>query len=123
MLVRIDPTRAEPVFAQIAGSVRADIAAGRVRAGERLPAAKEVAQALDINLHTVLHAYRELRDEGLISMRPGRGAVVAELGAALAEMQGEIDRLVERAAALGIDGDTLASLVAETTHDRRGTTR
>jgi len=128
MLLRIDPTRDEPVYAQLATSIRADIAAGRLRAGERLPSAKEVAGGLDVNLHTVLHAYQVLRDEGLISMRPGRGAVVAERGADMAALLPQIVRLAARADELGIDRDTLASLVrdagvagAQTEDDGKGT--
>lgn len=122
MLLRIDPTRDEPVYAQLAASIRADIAAGRVGAGERLPSAKDVARALTVNLHTVLHAYQVLRDEGLISMRPGRGAVVAERGAAVAELLPQIARLAARADELGIDRDTLASLVRDASADDRDAT-
>lgn len=119
MLLRIDPTRDEPVYAQLAASIRADIAAGRVTAGERLPSAKDVARSLDVNLHTVLHAYQVLRDEGLVSMRPGRGAIVAERGAAVAVLLPHITRLAARADELGIDRDTLASLVRDAgIHDR-----
>ncbi|MGO1628269.1 MAG: GntR family transcriptional regulator, partial [Microbacterium sp.] len=76
MLIRIDPTREEPVFTQIAASIRGDIVAGSVGEGDRLPSAKQVAASLGVNLHTVLHAYQQLRDDGLVDMRPGRGAVV-----------------------------------------------
>lgn len=121
MLLRIDPHSAEPLFAQVAASVRADVAAGRLRVGDRLPAAREVASAADINLHTVLRAYQLLRDEGLVDMRRGRGAVVTEAGGALADLRGDIAALRERARALGISIDTLASLVREgdegKTHD------
>ena len=56
--------------------MRREMAAGRLLRGERLPSAKEAASLLDINLHTVLRAYQTLRDEGLIDLRRGRGAVV-----------------------------------------------
>lgn len=36
--------------------MRADIAAGALRAGARLPSARELAASLGVNLHTVLHA-------------------------------------------------------------------
>lgn len=113
MLLRIDPHSAEPLFAQVAAAVRADVAAGRLRVGERLPAAREVAKAADINLHTVLRAYQVLRDEGLVDMRRGRGAVVTEAAAAIAALQDDIAALRERARALGLSPDTLASLLRE----------
>ena len=83
MLVRIDPESEAPLFAQIAASVRADAAAGRVRPGDRLPAARDIAAALGVNVHTVLHAYQDLRDEGLVELRRGRGAVVTAQAATL----------------------------------------
>ena len=111
MLIRIDPTREEAVFSQIAVSIRDDIAAGRIAAGERLPAAKQIAASLGVNQHTVLHAYQELRDEGLIDMRPGRGAVVTQTAAAAAELHEDIRALVARASERGISPDLLASLI------------
>lgn len=117
MLVRIDPNSSLPLFAQIAASIRMDAAAGRMGPGDRLPAARELATALEVNLHTVLHAYQELRDEGLIDMRRGRGAVVTDAVAPLAALHDEIVALAAHARELGLPADTLAALVKEATHD------
>ncbi|GAA1939960.1 GntR family transcriptional regulator [Microbacterium aoyamense] len=113
MLIRVDPTRDTPLFDQLAGSIRADIAAGVLSAGDRLPSARDVATGLDVNLHTVLRAYQELRDEGLVDMRRGRGAVVTDAAAPLAALHGDVTALVERARALGLNPETLASLIKE----------
>ncbi|MCR2762310.1 GntR family transcriptional regulator [Microbacterium sp. zg.B48] len=118
MLLRVDPTSEEPLFAQVAASVRADAAAGRLLPGDRLPSARDVADALGVNLHTVLHAYQDLRDEGLVDMRRGRGAVVTAAAAPLAQLHDDIAALVDRARALGLSTDTLASLVKEIARDR-----
>ena len=114
MLIRVDPASDVPIFAQVAASVRADAASGRLQSGDRLPSAREVAGSLDVNLHTVLRAYQELRDEGLVDMRRGRGAVVTDAVAPLAQLHDDVVALVERARALGLSPDTLAALVKET---------
>lgn len=114
MLIRIDADSARPLFEQVASSVRADILTGRLTAGDRLPSAREVAASLHINVHTVLRAYQQLRDEGLVDLRRGRGAVVAASAAPLAELSDDISQLVARAAALGLSPSTLAAFVKET---------
>ena len=75
MLVRIDPA-GPPAYRQISDQIRASIHGSRLRAGTRLPAAKDLAASLGVHMHTVLRAYGELRDEGLVDLRPRRGAVV-----------------------------------------------
>lgn len=113
MLVRIDPNSAVPLFAQIAASIRTDAAAGRLRPGERLPAARDVATSLGVNLHTVLHAYQELRDEGLVEMRRGRGAVLTDAVTQLTSLHGDIVALAAKGRALGLTADTLAALITD----------
>ncbi len=76
MLLRIDPSAPVDLFEQIAAGLRRAIVHGEVRGGERLPPARELAGSLGVNMHTVLRAYGRLRDEGLVELRRGRGAVV-----------------------------------------------
>jgi len=114
MLVRTDPSSDVPLFAQIAASVRADAVAGRLRPGDRLPSARVVAAALEVNLHTVLHAYQQLRDEGLLHLHRGRGAVVTPAAADLAQLRDEIAALTSRARRLGLSAEALAALIRHT---------
>ena len=76
MLIRIDPGDPRPLYEQISLQVRGAIGDGSLASGDRLPPAKELAEDIGVNVHTVLKAYAELRDAGLIELRPRRGAVV-----------------------------------------------
>ncbi len=76
MLWTIDPGSDEPLFAQLVAQVHVALSRGTLSTGDRLPAARELAGSLDLNVHTVLRAYQELRDSGVIDLRRGRGAIV-----------------------------------------------
>jgi DNA-binding transcriptional regulator YhcF (GntR family) len=78
VFLRVDLTRNTPLANQIAAGVRRSIANGSVQPGERLPGARELAESLQVSIHTVLAGYQMLRDEGLIELRRGRGAIVRQ---------------------------------------------
>jgi GntR family transcriptional regulator len=74
--VKIDRRDPTELHRQVAAELRRAIADGEARAGERLPPAKDLAAILGVNTNTVLRALRELRDEGLLEFRRGRGITV-----------------------------------------------
>ncbi|WP_331718975.1 GntR family transcriptional regulator [Streptomyces virginiae] len=76
MLVEIDHSSPVSLAEQIAAAVRRALGQGTLHRGERLPSARSLARTLDINVHTVLRGYQILKEEHLIDLRPGRGAVV-----------------------------------------------
>jgi GntR family transcriptional regulator len=76
MLLKLDESSPAPLYDQIAAEIRRAVARGEVAVSEQLPPARALAEALEVNMHTVLRAYGILRDEGLIELRRGRGAVV-----------------------------------------------
>jgi len=76
ILLRIDSEGTEPLYRRIAAAVRRGLASDEIAVGDRLPTARALAEELGVNMHTVLRAYGELRDEGLIDLRRRRGAVV-----------------------------------------------
>jgi DNA-binding transcriptional MocR family regulator len=60
----------------IAEALEADVRAGRIQPGDRLPPQRAVAQALGVDLTTVTRAFNEARRRGLITAHPGRGSFV-----------------------------------------------
>jgi DNA-binding transcriptional MocR family regulator len=64
----------QPEYAALADAVRGLIRDGRVALSVRLPAERELADALRVSRTTVTAAYRELRASGHLSSRRGAGS-------------------------------------------------
>ncbi|MFA6507874.1 MAG: GntR family transcriptional regulator [Treponemataceae bacterium] len=77
----------KPIYEQIADSLCADAAAGRLSAGGRIPSARELAASLEVNPNTAARALQMLADRGVARMERGTGYFLADDGAgkALAE--------------------------------------
>jgi GntR family transcriptional regulator len=73
----IDTASRKPIYEQLADGLKALIARGELREGVTLPPVRQLAADLGVNLNTVAVAYRQLQDEGLITVRHGSGAVVS----------------------------------------------
>jgi GntR family transcriptional regulator len=85
--MQLEVTDSTPLWEQVAAEIRRAIAEGEAKPGERMPLAKDLATVLGVNRNTVLRALHQLRDEGLLEIRQGRGITVAgtlERGAVLA---------------------------------------
>jgi GntR family transcriptional regulator len=106
--------RREPIdlYAQVAAEIRRAIADGEAKPGERLPPARDLAAVLGVNTNTALRALRQLRDEGLLEFRRGRGVTVAgtpERGALVARARD----LVQYARAQGYRVDELVRIIQD----------
>jgi len=113
MLVRVDPSASEPLYAQIAAQVRAAIGKGKLSAGEQLPPARDLADALGVNMHTVLRAYGDLRDEGLVEMRRRRGVRVRDGVDGRARLVELVGHVAAEASRQGVSRTELRRLIEE----------
>ncbi|HSI40965.1 MAG TPA: phosphonate metabolism transcriptional regulator PhnF [Xanthobacteraceae bacterium] len=66
------------LWRQIAERLEADIAAGTLKPGQRLPVEADLAERFGVNRHTLRRALAVLTDRGLIEATPGRGTFVRE---------------------------------------------
>jgi len=120
VLISVDPRDLRPIYVQIIVQIKEQIRRGELKPGEGLPSVRELAENLGVNLHTVHHAYQQLREQGVINMRLGRGATVSQLRDIPAGRE-EIDSVIARrlreliteAFHLGLSKDEFRLLVEE----------
>jgi GntR family transcriptional regulator len=111
MLLKLDPSSGLPLYVQIAAAVRRAIADGEVEPGDRLPAARDLARSLDVNMHTVLRAYNDLRDDGVIELRRGRGAIVRAGSRPIAGITHLVAELAAEAGRHGVSAEEVIEMV------------
>lgn len=111
MLFSIDASSLTPIYDQLSAGIRGQVVTGELKPGARLPAARDLAESLEVNVHTVLRAYQVLRDEGFIELRRGRGAVVADRAGDYAQLTKDINRVVAEAKRLELTPGALAALI------------
>ncbi|MEU3410657.1 GntR family transcriptional regulator [Streptomyces sp. NPDC006658] len=111
MLLHWDTADTRPLHEQVAAAIRRAIAEGECRAGDRLPSARALSTALDINVNTVLRGLRRLRDEGLLEFRRGRGITVTEGAARRSGIQLRVRELVAEASRLGYSRTDLIDMI------------
>jgi len=116
-----------PLFMQIAEQIADDVAEGNLAEGERVPSTNELAAFYRINPATAAKGINMLIDDGLLDKRRGIGMFVAD-GARerlLADRRKRfaeqyLDPMLLEAKRLGIDVDTLISLIRESSHTTGG---
>lgn len=74
---------------QIINQVTADVAAGRLRPGDRLPTTPELREKYDASIHTVRAAMTLLKAAGVVEFVAGVGMIVS------AAQGGEADKRKE----------------------------
>jgi len=104
----------QPIYLQVRDRVVAMILDEVLKEGDPLPSVRTVAAEYRINPLTVLKAYQELADEGLVETRRGRGMFI-NAGARDLLLKGEREKFIatewprirQRIERLGLDADAL----------------
>lgn len=69
---------AGPIYAQIVRGVERMLANGKMKPGEKLPSARELAAELKVNPNTVIHAFSQLEMAQVTETKRGLGTFVRE---------------------------------------------
>ena len=117
MLPRINPTKSEPIYAQLMHEIKYFVATGMLAPGEPLPSVREMAVKLRINPNTVARAYRGLERDGVVVTMRGKGVYVSDSPRhsdktrALAEIKETLDGILVEAFHMGISAEQVRELL------------
>jgi len=104
---RVEFEPGKPPYRQVVFAAHRAIVGGDLNPGDPFPSVRELSRSLKINPNTAHKAIRELVADGLLEMRTGVGAYVAEAPPATgaeraALLTNELQRLVVEAQRLGL---------------------
>lgn len=106
-----------PIYRQIRSQVENRLLDGSLSVGDPLPSVRQMSAELSVNPLTVMRAYQQLVEEGLIEKRRGIGMHVAPgapnkllTGARSSFIEDEWPKILERIRQLGLDRSKLPGL-------------
>jgi DNA-binding transcriptional regulator YhcF (GntR family) len=123
MNITIDIESERPIYRQVADEIKALIARGDLAEGMALPAVRQLAADLGVNMNTIATAYRELQNDGLLTVRHGSGAVVASRQTSAASRDEMRKALRAVLAEMILSGMRRAEIVVAVTDELRGLTK
>ncbi|WP_028547782.1 GntR family transcriptional regulator [Paenibacillus sp. UNC451MF] len=113
-VLRVDPELSYSINIQIKEQLKWFIGTGKMKPGDMLPSAGELAETLHVNRNTINSVYTQLRDEGIVSVQKGKGtqiidsAQTAELIESRKSMYELWTRMIQEAAERKMDLDDFA---------------
>jgi GntR family transcriptional regulator len=117
MFLAIDEKDSRPIYLQLMGQIKQQIVTGILRPGDELPSVRELADSLDINMHTVRRAYLDLRGQGILNLRLGRRARIASrpltVKVARSDITSKMKELITEAMLTGLSPESLRHMVEE----------
>jgi GntR family transcriptional regulator len=119
----LHPGSGVPSYLQVVQQVEQALRLGHLQPGDQLPTAKQVVSEVAINPNTVLKAYRELENLGLVEGRQGVGTFVLRRPqgpppSTQARLARSLNRWIADAREEGLDDAAIESLVRSVLHDR-----
>ncbi len=122
----IHPSSGVPIFRQIMDQVRAQVASGRLKAGDLLPSVRQMGAELQVNMMTVSKAYSRLEAEGVLERDRGMGMRVrtasptsASVGDRQQELRELVDHVATRGLQLGLTDEQIVAVVKMVLKERR----
>ena len=86
---QFDPHSGVPVYRQLMDQIKYYVASGTLSSGDQLPSIRELAQSLAVNPTTIVKTFNELVHEGVVELRHGKGAFIAQRSEDISIEEGE----------------------------------
>ena len=121
---RLEGASGVPAYLQLVQQVRQGLLLGYLRPGDQLPTVKDAVSVLAINPNTVVKAYRQLENDGLVSARPGQGTFITGsvqpvAAGPYARLRRSLERWVREAYAAGLDDEVVTAMFATVRNELR----
>lgn len=107
----IDVQDKDPIYIQIQNQIEKFIQAGILKAGDKLPSVRSLAQDNGINPNTVARAYTQLEQNGTVYNIPKKGVYVADRKPA--ETDSRITELIRHLKENGVRKEELLEVIHE----------
>lgn len=108
---------AGPIYAQIVRGVERMLASGKMKPGDKLPSARELAAELRVNPNTVIHAFSQLEIAGVTETRRGLGTFIREdvkvEGMRLRLLREAAERFLHEVRAIGLSVEDAKKAISE----------
>ena len=117
MRLTINPNDKTPIYRQLYEQIASDVLSGALAPGTPLPPIRTVSKELGVSMITVRSAWEMLERDGYLLTRAGSGCFVAPINEEHrqnkvdARLSAAIDTLVDDAKALGVEKETLLSMI------------
>ena len=76
MIIKIDTVSAVPIYVQLRNQIVLGIGRGDLKIGAGLPAVRQMAEDIGVNMMTVTKAYNILKNEGFVEIDRRHGAKI-----------------------------------------------
>jgi len=100
--VQVNKENGIPIYVQLEEQIRLLLYRGVLNPGDLMPTVRELAVQLEINSNTVARVYRDLQNDGLLSLRRGIGTFVSDdaavkplSGRDVGSLEKKVDALIE----------------------------
>ena len=124
MIMHIEFDEKTPIYLQIMDLIKMDIVTEKLKARDKLPSVREMANKLKVNPNTLQRAYQELERLNIVYTQRGMGTFVGENEDMVNDLKNEmarevIDSFMLRMKSLGFTSNEIIKCVSKETMEAK----